>query len=182
MAKRSLFRDFMTALRAQWRAEWPGVRPIAEPMGPQMPKSSTFYAGMAPALGLHVFVNFQHSCMAWEVGHFTVNVILSRREGEPETWGGPFPPDDGLSFTEGSYRIGLLVGAKDKWWHLKAAPLPVINEAWQPVSYADPQAALREAVDNVSRDVREALGKLGVSHAPGAGGRKASAHAADANG
>jgi hypothetical protein len=165
MAKRSVFRDFITGLRKRWREELPQVRPIEEALGPAMPKASTFYAGLSPRLGMHVFVNFQHSSMAWQVGQFTINVILSKRAGAPEGWGGPLAPDDGVSFTEGSYRIGGVLGRhKDKWWHLKQDDPPIITEAWRPTSYDD-EIVLIEAAADVTRDVREALAKLGVNGA-----------------
>jgi hypothetical protein len=119
---------------------------------------------------MHVFVNFQHSSKAWEVGRFTVNLILSLREGAPDAWGGPFAPQDGRSFTEGSYRISSLLGRdKDKWWHLKEDAPPIITEAWRPASYDDYEAVLAEASADVIHDVRLALAKLGVS---GAGARR----------
>ena len=164
MAKRSVFRDFISTLRKYWRTELPEVRPVEESFGPMMPKASTFYAGIAPPLGMHVFVNFQHSSKAWEVGRFTVNVVLSQHQGAPESWGGPFVPDDGASFTEGIYRISGLLGChKDKWWHLNqdSSP-PIVTEAWRPASYVDYEVVLSETAIDVTRDVREALTKLGV--------------------
>jgi hypothetical protein len=163
MAKRSVFRDFIVALRKHWREELPQVRPVDNALGPAMPKASTFYAGLSPRLGMHVFVSFQHSPMAWKVGQFTINVIFSRREGAPEGWGGPFAPDDGTSFTEGSYRIGSVLGRhKDKWWHLKQDHPPIITEAWRPTSYDEYETVLNEVTADVTRDVREALVKVGV--------------------
>lgn len=108
--KRSVFRDFISALRKHWRTELPEVRPVKVLLGPMMPKARTFYAGFAPALGMHVFVNFQHSPMAWQVGQLTINMILSRSPGAPESWGSGFPPDDGVSFAEGNFRISGLLG------------------------------------------------------------------------
>lgn len=131
-----------------------------------MPKASTFYAGPSSRLRMHVFVRFQHSPMAWEVGQFTINMILSKREGAPEGWGGPFAPGDGASFTEGSYRIsGVLGRPGDKWWHLKQNDSPIVTEAWRPTSYDDQEIVLVEAAADVTRDVREALAKLGVNGA-----------------
>jgi hypothetical protein len=133
-----------------------------------MPKASTFYAGRAPALAMNVFVKFQHSSKAWEVGRFTVNIIISKREGAPNDWGGPFPPEEGQPFTEGSYRVGHMLGRNDKWWRLKDdSPLivddglPVKVDAWRPTSYDDYEALLTEAVADVTRDVCELLGRLG---------------------
>jgi hypothetical protein len=112
MAKRSVFRDFITALCKHWRAELPEVRPLGESLGPALPKASTFYAGVAQPLGLHVFGNFQHSPKAWEVGQFIVNVVLSRSEGAPPWPGGSLVPEAGRPFTEGRYRIGPLLGRR----------------------------------------------------------------------
>ncbi len=166
MAKRSAFRDFIAALRKRWREEFPQVRLINEALGPGMPKASTFYTGFSPRLGMHVFVNFQHSCNAWQVGQFTINMILSKRDGAPEGWGGPFAPDDGLSFTEGIYRISAVLGRhRDKWWHLKQDDPPIITEAWRPTSYDEYETVLSEAAAEVTHDVREALAKLGVNGA-----------------
>ena len=165
-AKRSAFRDFIAALSKRWRDELPHVRPIEGALGPAMPKASTFYAGFSARLGMHVFVNLQHSSKAWQVGQFTINMILSKREGAPEGWGGPFAPDDGASFTEGSYRIsGVLGRHKDKWWHLKQDDPPIITEAWRPTSYKDDETVLTEAAADVTRDVRDALAKLGANGA-----------------
>jgi hypothetical protein len=166
MAKRSVFRDFIAALRKRWREELPQVQPIEKTLAPAMPKASSFYAGLSPQLGMHVFVNFQHSSKSWQVGQFTINMILSKREDAPETWGGPFAPDDGVLFTEGSYRISSVLGRhKDKWWHLNQDDPPVITEAWRPTSYDDYETVLTEAAVEVTRDVREALAKLGVNGA-----------------
>ena len=89
MAKHGEFRDFIKTLRKHWRTDLPEVRLLEQSLGPTMPKASTFYAGWAQIVGMHVYVNFQHSSKAWQVGRFTVNVILSRREGVPEGQGGP---------------------------------------------------------------------------------------------
>jgi hypothetical protein len=128
-----------------------------------MPKASTFYAGFAPRLEMHVFVNFQHASKAWQVGRFTINIVLSRREGAPTIWGGPFEPDDSVSYTEGSFRIsGILGRHSDKWWHLKQDNPPIIAEAWRPTTYDEFETVLAQAVADVTRDVTEALAKLGM--------------------
>lgn len=163
MSKRSVFRDFIVVLQKYWSEELPHVKLIERAMGPLMPKASTFYAGLSPQLGMHVFVNFQHSSKSWQVGRFTINIILSRNEDAPEGWNGPFAPNDGISFTEGSYRISGVLGRRnDKWWHLKADGPPVISEAWRPTSYDDETVLTQAAVD-VTHDVREVLAKFGVN-------------------
>jgi hypothetical protein len=167
MRKRSVFRDFINSLRKHWATELPALRPIKDALGPTMPKASTFYAGVAHPLEMHVFVNFQHSCKAWQVGQFTINFILSKSEGPPEFWGGPWVPDDGVSFTEGSYRISnMLSRHRDKWWHLKDDDPPIITEAWRPTSYDDYEAVLAQAAADVTNDVRHVLVKLGMNDLP----------------
>jgi len=171
MANASIFRDFITALRERWRSELPEVRPVADAFGPAMPKASTFYAGFSRQLGMHLFLAFQHSSKSWEVGSFTVNVVLSKREGAPKSDGGPFPPYDGAALTEGSYRIGHLLGRDDKWWLLTADSGPVGRVQWRAKSYCNRDAVLRTAADDVTRDVRAALAKLGVVTAEVAAGK-----------
>lgn len=163
ITKRSVFRDFIATLRTHWRLALPEMRPVGESIVPMMPKASTFYAGIADSLGMHVYVNFQHSSKAWQVGNFTINIFLSKREGAPEGYGGPFPPGDGVSFTEGSYRIGPLLGGKDKWWQLKVDSGHVgMEHWWRASSYDDQDMVLSEAVRDVTHDVRAALTKIGV--------------------
>lgn len=106
MANRSVFRDFIAALRQHWRSELSQVNGIADSSGPTMPKACTFYLGLARQLELHVFANFQHSNKSWEVGSFTLNIILAKDRVAPTDCGLKFPPDDGVSFVEGSYRVG----------------------------------------------------------------------------
>jgi hypothetical protein len=161
MAERSAFRDFIRKLKEDWRVTFPLVRPLDERLSPSMPKASTFYAGIARPLRMHTFLNFQHSSKAWEVGEFTINVILSNHKGPPEGFGWLRAPE-GAELYEGSHRIGRLVGGKDKWWHLKRYRRPPIGiEAWRPSTYDDYDAVLREAVADVTRDVGAVLRKLG---------------------
>lgn len=164
MAKRSVYRDFLCVLKEQWRTAIPTIRPLEGSFGRSLPRASTFYVGVAKPSGLHVFLNFQHSSYASQAGQFTLNVVLSREEAPPGVQGGPFPPDDGVSLGEGSYRVGrLLGGRKDKWWHLRDDRPPIVTEAWRPTSYAETDGVLREAVADVSRDVRAVLQKVGVA-------------------
>ena len=164
MARASVFRDFMTVLRTKWRAELPFVRPIDQPLE-ALPKASTFIAGVAQPSGLLVFLNFQHSDKAWEVGQFTVNVVLAQTERSARGWGVAEVPAAGRPFGEGSYRIGWIVGNADKWWHLKKDRPPEFTQAWRPTSYDDPDAVLREAADDVTRDVLTVLRRVGVPEA-----------------
>jgi hypothetical protein len=164
MAKRSLFRDFITALRSQWHTAYPFIRPLQEARG-GMAKASTFYAGVAQPPGLHVFLNFQHSSKPWQVGQFTISIVLAKDPRNPRSWGFAEEGEDGRRFGEGPHRIGLLRGKKDKWWHLKDDDPPIVTRAWRPSSYADPDVVVREAVEDVSRDVLAALRLLGVPEA-----------------
>jgi hypothetical protein len=144
MPKPSAFRDFMAALKLRWRSDHPFIRPLPEACE-TLPKASSFYAGVARPSGLYVFLYVQHSSKAWEVGHFTINVILAKDERAPR-WDalGRETPDGQL--LEGSHRIGIILGGKDKWWRLKPAR----------------PGNLSEIVENVTRDVLAALRELEV--------------------
>ena len=61
MAELSAFRDFIRKMSEDWRVTYPSVRPLEESLSPTMPRASTFYAGIAGPLGMHTFLNFQHS-------------------------------------------------------------------------------------------------------------------------
>ena len=168
MAERSAFRDFIRELKKDWRVTFPSVRPLEERLSPSMPKASTFYAGIARPLGMHIFLNFQHSSKPWEVGEFTINVIPSKRKGPPEGFGWLRAPK-GAELYEGSHRIGRLVGGTDKWWHLKRYRRPIGTEVWRPSSYDDYDAVLREAVADVTHDVGAVLRRLGFAEEAGSG-------------
>lgn len=71
------------------------------------------------------------------------------------------PPGDGQPLGEGSYRIGNLLGGKDKWWCLNRT-YPIGIEAWKPTSYDDSGTVLAQAVANVTDDFRRVFGKLDV--------------------
>ncbi len=163
MAKPSAFRDFIGALRKHWRSELPTVRPVQQSFGPMMPKASTFYAGIAHPLELHVFLWFQHSSYAWKVGRFTVNIIFSPNDRGPENLSHDFTPTDGVSFSGGRYyRIGCMIGDKDKWWNLKDNRGSRLTDTWRPSSYEDYDAVLSQAVADVTSDIRKALTRIGV--------------------
>jgi Domain of unknown function (DUF4304) len=163
MSKPSVFRDFIAALKKEWRSDFPAIRQIKEPLGPLMPKASTFYAGVARRTGWHIFLNFQHSSKAWQAGQFTVNVVFSRQEGAPEHPGTNFLKPGSASFEDGAYRIGPLLGRKDKWWHLKDDDALEVTEAWRPSSYDQYGNVISEAIKDVSRDEQAVLRKLGVT-------------------
>jgi len=159
MEKKSLFREFIASLGKRWKAEHPSIRPLVEARG-GLPKASTFYAGMINGSGKHVYLNFQHSSKSWEVGRFTINIVLSSDELNPDLYSqGEWTGSD---FKDGSYRIGHLIGKKDKWWHLKPDDDPVLADAWRPTSYAKPESVIFEAVDNVTSDVLHTLKLLKV--------------------
>jgi len=159
MAEKSVFREFMAALKKRWKVEVPFIRPISETLG-QLPKASTFYAGTSLRSGQHVFLYFQHSSKAWQVGQFTINVVLAIDAKNPQMAIGN---RSGSDFQDGYYRIGFLVGKKDKWWHLKADDDPILTQAWRPSGYENLEIVLSEAVDDVTRDVLASLHLLGVT-------------------
>ena len=161
MAKRSIFRDFVAALRRDWHLHLPGVSPVARALGVGVPKASTFYAGVSRRQNMHVYINFQSSPKAWETGMFTVNVIFFEHDDAPVVWS-KLPPDDGRSFGEGSYRIGPFVGVNDKWWHLENGTSSITVAAWRPTSYDYPERVITEAVADVTRDIRVVLDRFAV--------------------
>jgi hypothetical protein len=163
MSKPSAFRDFIAAIKRRWRSEHPFIRPLTDGRG-NLPKASSFYAGVARPTGLHVFLYFQHSSKAWQVGQFTINVVLARDEGSPKRSGMGDMAEDG-QLLEGPHRIGPILGRRDKWWFLKDGRPGIVTEDWRASSYADPDAVLGAAVDDVTRDVLAALRKLGVAEA-----------------
>jgi hypothetical protein len=159
MAEKSIFREFISTLRKKWKNEQASIRPLMEARG-RLPKASTFYAGVSRFSGQHVYLYFQHSNKAWEVGRFTVNFVLSMDEQNPQ-WGIP-KHEPASHFGDGSHRIGHLNGTKDKWWHLKQDDDPIITEAWRPSSYEKTDVILSEAVGDVTKDVLSALRLLDV--------------------
>ncbi len=159
MAEKSVFRGFMAALKKRWKAEVPSIRPISETLG-QLPKASTFYAGASSRSGQHVYLYFQHSNKAWQVGQFTINVVLAVDASKPMMVIGDRSGDN---FRDGYYRIGHLVGKKDKWWHLKPDDDPITGHGWRPSSYDNPDVVFSEAIADVTRDVLSAMQLLGVT-------------------
>lgn len=100
--------------------------------------------------------------MAWQVGQFTVNVVLSRHQGPPRGSNGPWVPDELASIDEGIYRISGFLKRKDKWWHLKNDEPRILAGEWRPSGYDSYETVLLEAVADVSCDVQVVLSKLGV--------------------
>lgn len=165
MAKSSVFRDFITALRQDWRTSLPAATPIPAARGAAdgmtVPRASTFHLGVSEKLGMHVFVYFQHSPKAWETGVFTANVILSKREDAPVVLMQYGPADDGTT-GEGCYRLGPFLGGRDKWWLLLRGSSTSGPNDWRASRNGDPAAVIAEAVADVTRDVRSALERLQV--------------------
>jgi hypothetical protein len=156
--KKSIFSEFIAVLRKRWKEKLPFVRPLTEVRG-LLPKASSFYAGKTTDSGWHVYLNFQHSNKAWEVGRFTINVVLSADE---------YNPKRSMAMTrlgEGSNRIGFLVGSKDKWWHLKKDDDPILTLAWRPSNYENKDLVISEAVYDVTRDVISVLILLNIQSA-----------------
>jgi hypothetical protein len=168
LAKRSVFRDFIAALRRHWRSELPSVSPLQTAIGCSLsgngmgvPKASTFYAGVSRSLGLHVFVYFQHSPKSWSVGEFAANIILSKIIDAPEVWF-RWEPDDGGPLTEGCYRVGPLLGKGDKWWCLRQTFPTHPEQHWIAASYDNSTQVIADAVVDVTSDVRAVLERLEV--------------------
>ena len=156
MLGKSIYRDFIANLRKGWKKDLPSLRPLTEARK-NLPKASTFYAGVMRDSGQHVY--FQHSDKSWQVGQFTINVVVASDELNPKM----YPANrSGSHFGEGYHRIGDFVGTKDKWWHLNQDDDPILTEAWRPSSYQNTDIVLSEAVDDVTRDVLSALRLLQV--------------------
>jgi hypothetical protein len=165
MAKPSMFRDFMKALRKAWAKDLPSVRPGDESNCGEMPRSSTFNAGVAPPSGLHVFLHFDHSQKSWQVGQFRIGFVLSKKLGYPEKWALPTTPIDPASFTEGSYYLIHKYNGKHwlgKVWHLVDNQAGVLTAPWFASNYADRELVFREAIADVTQEVTKALDQLGI--------------------
>jgi len=155
-----MFRAFIAALRKRWREQYPFIRPLKEgQVG--LPISSSFYAGISRRTQMHVFLKFQPSAKVWEAGQFTLNVVLALDPKEPRTWG--YTERVGDQFPEGPYRIGHLVGKKDKWWHLQLDKDHIGTQSWRPSSYAEPSLVSGEAVEDVTRDITTVLKLLEIA-------------------
>lgn len=164
MAK-SIFVEFVKELAADWAQRWPAIVRVKESYGPALPKASTFYAGSENALSRHVFLRFQHNPKSWNVGTFTVNVILSERRGMPSRWALPKYADLDRGVV-GSYRLGSILYGADKWWCLLPNDWP-FGMAWKPSSYDDAARLRREAIIDVTEDVERFLRRIGhVMFAP----------------
>ena len=90
-----------------------------------------------------------------------MNVVLALDPKAPRAWGHTERVGD--HFPEGPYRIGHLVGKKDKWWHLQLDRDHIGTQSWRPSTYADTSLVLTEVVDDVGRDVATVLNLLQVS-------------------
>lgn len=175
---RSIFRDFITALRRHWKLVLPCVTPVGVSYPAAGPKASTFHAGIVPATGQHVFLHFQHNSQAWNVGQFTVNVMLSK--SLPPIFARTFHQNDWKTLKDGKYRIGLLMPSTpegspkdkwtpenkwsptDKWWHLREDEASVLTKPWYASDYTDKSLVIGEAVADVTNDVCALLDRLGI--------------------
>jgi hypothetical protein len=158
MPNKSIFRAFITNLRKQWKNELPSIHPLTEARG-NLPMASSFYAGLVRNSAMHVYLNFQHSNKSWEVGRFTINVVLTSDERNP---GLGIRTGSALDLAEGSHRIGHLVGSKDKWWHLKETDDSILIDNWHPSSYENVDLVLSEAAEDVTQNVLTTLRLLDV--------------------
>jgi hypothetical protein len=101
------------------------------------------------------------------VGRFTINVVVALDAKNPGMANGV---RSGSDFRDGYYRIGFLIGKKDKWWHLKADEDSILTQVWRPSSYDNFDFVLSEAIDDVSGDVLATLHLLGITDGQKDGG------------
>ena len=154
----SVFRKFVDELTAEWARKWPRIRRIEESFGTALPKASTFYAGSHNALSRHVFLKFQRNPKSWNVGSFTVNIIISEKRGLPSRWALPHRNELDRGAV-GSYRLGSILYGMDKWWSL----LPTdwkFGMPWTPSSYEDADRVRRETILDVTADVERFLRRI----------------------
>lgn len=137
------------------------VRPLQSAMPPFLPKASSFYLGQSPKYGKHVFVNLQHSSKSWEIGAFTINVVLTAEYGAPRLR--HQSKAEFSSFEEGYYRLGTSTGPKDVWWCLlpregeKIWHSSMHREFWVPSNFDDEATVLAECTASVRRFLEEHL-------------------------
>ena len=162
------FPRFVRLLRKRWREELPQLEPI-DFSASSLPKSSTF-VWRTGWKDRRLLVNLQPSSKAWEVGQFTVNLLVSESDGPPT----PIEPP-GRRFDHGDvgrYRIGRLTDAhKDKWWCLEPEPEWTVKltgrldagsrlfARFRPASYEDEAKVFDEVADDLTRDVRHVLAR-----------------------
>jgi hypothetical protein len=150
----------MRHVRTVWADEWPSVQPIEAAIGHSLRKSNTFEARDRPTNAPRLYLWFQHSCYPWAVGDFTVNLVLADPGAtEPSLRLGL--PGDFAQLVHGSYRLGDLIYGLDKWWCLRNndRPYPM---TWRAQSYGDETDVFREALADVSRDLRIACARVGI--------------------
>jgi hypothetical protein len=178
MAKSSTFRRFVTALKRHWKVVLPDVKPLKEGCG-HLPKASSFDAGIIPAFGQRVYLEFQTT---WkEAGYFTINFIVADpgREVSGITQFADWKA--GQRLEHGGHRISHFLGDRrhDKWWHLRDVErggwgdnladetelrlrLSLREGNWTAASYAEEEKVIEGAVADVTRDVKAALIVIGV--------------------
>jgi hypothetical protein len=155
----SLFTPFVRALRQHWKTRLPTLQELDRDLGPALPKDTSFLAGPT-FTGLTLYINLQPSSKPWQVGEFTVNLLLAGPEGSfPDTSAQvrdfKYPP-------AGVYRIGIVLYRKDKWWHLAETDGSPLRLSWRATSYGDLDSVREEAVEDVTADVRRILDLMGV--------------------
>lgn len=165
MAKPSIQADFLKGLRAAWATALSSVRPVDAATCGAFPKARTFYAGVAPPSGLHVYVQLSFSGKSWQAGQFQVAFVLSKQLGGPEQWALPRVPDDPSGFTEGCYYLIHEFNGKHwlgKVWHLAQTEASANTAPWFASSYGDRAVVFAEAITDVTREVTRALRRVGI--------------------
>jgi hypothetical protein len=155
----SLFSRFVTDLRTHWKTRLPGIEDLSGPNEGSLSPTESFRAGTTRA-GLTLYLNLQRSSKYGHLGEFTVNIVLAGPEGRaPDTAAYSI---EGTRLPVGSYRLGSVLYARDKWWHLTEEDGSPLRLNWRPSSYLDPERVLEEAVGDVTTDVARILDMLGV--------------------
>jgi len=168
MAKSSTKGGFLKALHKAWATALPSVRPVdGSNYSGALPKSCTYYAGVAPPSGLHVYVYFQFFAKSWEVGQFQIAFVISKRLDDPEKW---VPcssaPENPALLTEGCYYLIRKYTGKQgrgKVWHLVKNKASVITAPWFASSYDDQEVVFSEAIADVTQEVTQTLRRQGIA-------------------
>ena len=149
MAK-SVFQQFINALDKHVKVAYPFAQRLEKAFDVSISKASSFYLGISPTFGKHVIVTFQHSPKPWQVGEFAINVHISK-DYAPASENWMRWQDRYASFEDGFYRLARGAGLPDLWWCLCPAtgdaPRDTSNGGyWEPNSYEDQEAVIRQAV------------------------------------
>jgi len=159
-----VFRQFMRALRDDWRLHLPTITPVSDQSG-WSPKSHVFYAGVCSGCALHAFLRFQYSSKSWKIGEFTLNAVFVRSVCPPEVLIPQTLPLGERLREEGTYRIGSILYHRDKWWHLipKEVEESKFSINWFAADYDDLSKVISEAVADVTHDVRSLIARVQIS-------------------